>query len=87
MRTVAEDFIGNQANAQQPQVAWVSGSAALPSRGGVSMSSGVVYVGEFTSGRVIAYGFPFTQVNALGQLPPPLPLHPLDNFPFREAVN
>lgn len=38
------------------------------------MASGMIYIAELKSGRCIAYGFPFNQVNAAVLSVPTIPL-------------
>ena len=81
-RNLAADF--NVDPEAQPHYAFVSGLANIPSQGRVTMATGVVYVGELTSGKVIAYGFPYNET------PRPVPtvqLAPLDQFQFRAPSN
>jgi hypothetical protein len=47
------------------------------------MATGVIYVGELTSGKVAAYGFPY---NDTAKPVGPFPLAPLHTFSFREAT-
>ena len=83
VRNLADDFLARP-NAPQPRFAFATGSAAIPSRGPATMANGVVYVAELNSGRCVAYGFPYNQVNAVM---PPVNLIPLDQFQFREVTN
>jgi hypothetical protein len=81
-RSVAADF--NVDAKAEPNYAMVTGKAPLNAKGRTPMSSGVIYVGELTSGRVNVYGFPF----AVGNSPAgPIPLDPLDSYGFREKSN
>lgn len=80
-RNVAADFeVDPRGN---PQYAIVAGQAQLASARGVSMASGVVYVAELLTGKVICYGFPYNETN---RRLPPTELKPLDVFQFREPV-
>jgi hypothetical protein len=65
-RDLAKDF-GVDGNAD-PHYCMVTGYAQMANQGGVSMASGVIYVGELTSGKVAAYGFPFKE-QGLGRVP------------------
>lgn len=78
-RSLAQDF--NVRGKSEPHYAFVSGNVGLPSGGGTTMATGVLYVGELSSGRVIAYGFPFRETNSPL---PPMNLRPMDSFQFRE---
>jgi hypothetical protein len=80
-RNIAADFQVDPS--ATPHYAFVQGNAQLPSQGRFTMATGVLYVGELTSGKVAAYGFVFNDVNRpVG----PIAIAPLDTFPFREAV-
>lgn len=80
-RNIAADFqIDPTAT---PHFAFVQGTAQLPSTGRATMATGVIYIGELTSGKVAAYGFPY---NDTAKPVGPFPLAPLDTFSFREAV-
>ena len=68
-------------NGKEPQFAFVSAQANLPSVGRTTMAAGAIYVGEMTTGQVIAYGFPF---NTSNRPVPPAQMIPLDKFQFRE---
>lgn len=80
-RNIAADF---QADASaKPKFVMIPGRADLNSRSGATTSAGVLYIGELTTGKVIAYRFPFRNS------PKPLPIQPLEAFaffPFREAI-
>ncbi len=80
-RNVAADFQVDPT--ATPHFAFVQGSAQLPSQGRATMATGVLYIGELTSGKVAAYGFAY---NDTARPVGPFPLAPLDTFPFREAV-
>ena len=77
---LAADF-GIKGNVQ-PQYAIVTGNAIMPQAGPQTPATGIIYVGELTTGKVIAYGF-FYNSNRGGLRP----LQPIDGFEFREAVN
>ncbi|MFQ5730687.1 MAG: hypothetical protein ACE5KM_01910 [Planctomycetaceae bacterium] len=80
-RVVAADFGVNPKT--KPQYAFVGGVAALSGRGATPANS-VIYVGELTSGKVIAYAMKYTIPR--GVVPRPQPLIPRDFFPFRQAA-
>ncbi|MEQ9411007.1 MAG: hypothetical protein RIK87_25070 [Fuerstiella sp.] len=82
LRNVALDFQVNPAT-PEPKYAIVSGPANLRTSGGNQPANGVLYIGELTSGAVIAYGF--AQPRGRG-VPAPLEVVRLDAFTFREAV-
>lgn len=66
-----------------PQYAFVGGRASLAGKGGVSPASSVIYVGELSSGMVIAYGMDYRILRkpVFGK-----PIIKLDAFRFREAA-
>jgi hypothetical protein len=80
-RNLAADFQVDPS--ATPHYSIVQGNAQLPSQGRLTMATGVIYVGELTSGKVAAYGFAY---NDTARPVGPLPLAPLDTFAFREAV-
>ena len=80
-RNIAADFQVDPA--ATPHYAIVQGNAQLPSQGRFTMATGVIYIGEMTSGKVAAYGFVF---NDTARPVGPIALAPLDTFPFREAA-
>lgn len=58
-RDLAKDFsVDPQAT---PHYAIVTGYAQLASQANLTFASGVVYVGELSSGKVIAYAFPWQE--------------------------
>jgi hypothetical protein len=68
LRNLAKDFeLEANANAE-PHYCMVTGYAQLPSAGGATMASGVIYVGELTSGKVVAYGFPWKETGTPGPI-------------------
>jgi hypothetical protein len=78
-RAVAADFqVDPKA---EPNYAMVTGKAPLNAKGRTPMASGVIYVGELSSGKILAYGFPFAVANRPTE---PLPLDLLDGYTFRE---
>ena len=66
----------------EPHYAIVTGVANLPSGRGVNPASGVIYIGELSSGKVICYSFPYSMANR----PQASTLAPLDFFQFREPA-
>ena len=77
-RNLAADF----KLAREGDYVIVSGAASLPSQGRVQMANGIIYVGEMTTGKVAAYGFPYANSN---RPVPPVQLTMLDFFAFRES--
>jgi hypothetical protein len=67
----------------EPRYSIVTGNAQLQGRGGVTFASGVVYVAELNSGRVIVYGFPYKDTPGPK---PPLPFQPISQFQFRAPI-
>jgi len=80
-RVITPDFL-TDANAK-PKYVMMPGRADLTSGRGQTTASGVIYIAELTSGKVIAYRFPAR----ISKTPlPPQPLEPFATFPFREAT-
>lgn len=77
-RNVAADF-GVDAKAES-QFAFVNGQAQLLARGGVTWASSVLYVGEYNSGKVICYAFPWRE--AQGKMDA-VELTVVDSWPLR----
>jgi hypothetical protein len=66
----------------EPHYAMVGGQAQLPAAGGgLTPASSLIYIGELTSGKVIAYAFPWRESPAPN---PPIPVEPVANFQFRQ---
>lgn len=82
LRNIAADFQVNPAT-PEPKYAIVSGSAQMRASGGVQPANGILYVGELTSGAVVAYGFAMPRGRGAAA---PLEIFRLDAFPFREAI-
>lgn len=59
----------------------VTGLAQLAATGANPPATSVVYVGELTTGKIICYGFRFTES---ARIMPPRPLEVVSKFPFRE---
>ena len=79
-RNVAADFSVDPK--AEPQYTIVAGQATLTSKGRQTNATGVVYIGELTSGKMICYRFLYTDT----RVPlPTQPLLPLDFFQFRES--
>ncbi len=80
-RSVAADFqVDPKA---EPVYAMLAGRTQLVSKTRASMAIGVIYVGELTTGRIVAYGFPYNDTNKPLD---PIEMAPLDTFPFREKI-
>lgn len=67
---------------ENAEYAIVSGTVALPQRGGPPPANGGLYVSELNSGMVIMYGFPYILTPGAQ---PPLPLQKIAYFPFRQV--
>lgn len=79
---VAADF-QTAAGTPEPKYAIVSSAASLRSSGGIQPANGVIYVGELSSGAVIAYGFQMPRGRAAAA---PAGLIRMDGFLFAESV-
>lgn len=80
VHSVADDFkLQGQKN---PEYTIVSGSAQLAGQG-PQPALGLLYIGEKSTGAVIAYGFEMPQGRGSNQ---PQPLYKLDGFFFRERI-
>ena len=80
-RNVAADFIVDP-NAKA-KYALIPGAGILNSGGGVTTASGVLYIGELTSGKLMAYRFPYR--NSREPINDLLPLEPFAFYSFRDA--
>jgi hypothetical protein len=77
-RDLAKDFeVDGDAD---PHYCMVTGYAQVPNQQNVSMASGMLYIGELTSGKVAAYAFPWQEQGTPG----PVPLVPMDVFPWKQ---
>src|SRR5262245_12502191 len=61
----------------------VSGYTQIPNQGGKQMASGMIYIGELNSGKVVGYAFPWVE-KGMGA---PVQMTPMDIFQWRAAVN
>ncbi len=82
LHNVAADF-QTSVKTPEPKYAIVTGTANLRTTGGVQPSLGVIYIGELSSGGVIAYGFPRPTSRNAGTV---MQLVKLDYFKFSESV-
>jgi hypothetical protein len=80
-RNLAEDFKVGASG--EPYYAIATGRSEIPNRGGAQWGGYALYVAELTSGKVAAYAVPY-QTTQAKQVP--VPLVPVDYFPFREAT-
>ena len=80
MRNLADDF-GVKGD-EDPHYCIVSGYSQMPAGNGVTFASGVLFIGELTSGKVAAYSFPFNEAGSGGVVPLTL----LDAFQFKTPV-
>ncbi|MSR56306.1 MAG: hypothetical protein EXS05_01360 [Planctomycetaceae bacterium] len=67
----------------EPHYAMVTGFSQLASRQGSTYASGVVYIGELSSGKVLAYAFPWKE--APRPAPQKYQLQIVDGFQWRVA--
>ena len=81
-RDLANDF-NVDPQAGRPQYTMVTGISQLPSQGRITWASGVVYVGELTSGRIHAYAFPYA--DSRGRLKP-VQMRKIAVFQFRQPL-
>jgi hypothetical protein len=58
-RNIADDF--KLPPKAEPQYAISTGIGQLAGRGGLTYASGVIYVGELKSGKVVCYAFPWRE--------------------------
>jgi hypothetical protein len=79
-RDLAKDF--HVPAGDKPRYCIVSGHLQMPAANGVNFASGVLYVGELTTGKVTAYGIP-RNLPGGGQV---VALTALDTFAFRQQV-
>ena len=79
-RNVAADFQLQAAG----KYSMVTGRTVVNAGRGVTPATGIIYIGELTTGKVIAYQYPYNQANVPT---PPVPLAPRDQFEFRAAAN
>jgi hypothetical protein len=82
MHNVAADF-QSVVNSTEPKYAIVSSNAQLGSMVGMQPAQGVLFIGELTSGAVIAYTYPMPRGRGV---PAPFEVVKLDFFKFAEAV-
>lgn len=80
-RNVARDFDIDPK--KEPHYSIISGMATIAGQGGISFASGVLYVGELTSGKVHCYAFPWKETP---RPVPVIPLVPVDAYQFRQAA-
>lgn len=69
----------------EPRYAFASGLAQMQGRGGMTFASGVIYVGELTTGRIIAYSFGWRESRT--PILQPQPLVPTGKFQWREPTD
>lgn len=82
LHNVAADFQASS-KTPEPKYAIVSAPVNLRSTGGVQPAWGVIYIGELSSGAVIAYGFARPTTRNVGTV---MQLVKLDYFKFAESV-
>ena len=82
-RNIAADFQVKSDSGAKAKYVIIPGRADLTSQGGITTATGVLYIGELTSGKVGVYRFPFRTSK---QPLPVQPIEPFDYFPFREET-
>lgn len=80
IRDLAKDF--GVAGDEDPHYCIVTGYSQMNAQQGPAYASGVLFVGELTSGKVVAYAFPWVEPG-FGQV---TPLIPLDAFPWKQPT-
>jgi hypothetical protein len=80
-RNVAADFIIDP-NAKA-KYAMIPGAGFLNAGGGITTANGVLYIGELSSGKVVAYRFPYR--NSRVVIEEIMPLDPFAYYMFRET--
>lgn len=82
-RNIAADFQIDAEAATKAKYVMIPGRSEIPSGRGTTMAVGTIYIAEMTSGKVVAYSFPFKTSR---QPLPPVQIEPFAFFPFREAA-
>jgi hypothetical protein len=80
VRDLAKDF--GVDGAADPHYCIVSGYSQMNAQQGPTYASGVLFVGELTSGKVAAYAFPWLEPGLGG----PIALQPLDVFQWKQPT-
>ena len=80
VRDLAKDF--GVAGDADPHYCIVSGYSQMNAQQGPSFASGVLFIGELTSGKVAAYAFPWAEPGLGG----PVPLVVLDAFTWKQPA-
>jgi hypothetical protein len=78
-RNIAGDFSAGKA----AKYALIPGTGIFTSGQGATSATGVLYIGELTTGKLAAYRFVYR--NTPDPIPQPLPLEIADFYPFRET--
>ncbi|RPI74227.1 MAG: hypothetical protein EHM42_15640 [Planctomycetaceae bacterium] len=68
--------------AAKPRYAIASGNGQLNVQGGANIASGIIYIAELTTGKCLAYTFPWRDGNA--KMATPLPLKRVAFFQWRQ---
>lgn len=82
-RKVVADFQEQADGADKAKYAIIPGRGNLNSRSGQNAAASLIYIGELTSGKIIAYRFQYRNSKT------PLPVQPVEPFayfPFRKAT-
>ena len=82
-RNIAADFQAQADAAAKAKYVFVPGQAALNNKGGTTTATGVLYIGELTSGKIGCYRFSFKTSRSV--LPVQV-IEPFAYFPFREET-
>lgn len=80
-RNIASDFIVDP-NAKA-KYAMIPGVGVWNAAGGAQSATGVLYIGELTSGKLVAYRFQYR--NSPEPIGDVFTLQPFTSYPFREA--
>lgn len=78
-RNIAADFLATP-NAKL-KYAMIPGTGIFSSNAGATSATGILYIGELSSGKMVAYSFKYR--NSTEPMPP-IPVEPLDFYPFRD---
>lgn len=78
-RNIAGDFSAGK----KAKYAMIPGTGIFTSGTGATSATGVLYIGELTSGKLAAYRFVYR--NSPDPIAQALPFEPADFFPFRET--
>jgi hypothetical protein len=80
-RDIADDLRLNEKGAAQPVYAFAGGQGQFSGQG-QTWGASMIYIAEMTTGKLVAYAFPFSQANA----GTPVQMVPVANAQFRAAA-